>query len=143
MNQIEKAIYIAVTAHAGQVDKAGKPYILHPLTVAHSQTTEEGFVVGMLHDVVEDTTVTIEDLKKEGFSNEVIEAVELLTHKEGEDYLDYVRRLKGNQLAKSVKLADLTHNSDLSRLPHTTDKDIARVHNKYWPAIAVLQDLDE
>lgn len=139
MNQIEKAIYLAVSAHAGQVDKAGVPYILHPLTVAYNQPTEEGFIVGMLHDIVEDTPITIENLKELGFSKEVVETVELLTHKEGENYLDYVRRIKEkSQLATQVKLADLAHNSDLSRLPSATDKDIARVKEKYEPAMAIL-----
>lgn len=138
MNSVEKAIQIALTAHAGQVDKAGKPYILHPIAVASMQDTEEGFIVGMLHDVVEDTYVTLPDLLKQGFSHEIVEAVELLTHAKDEDYMTYVKRIKGNKLAEKVKLADLKHNSDLSRLPVVREKDIRRVEVKYKPAIEFL-----
>lgn len=138
MNSVERAIQLALTAHAGQVDKAGKPYILHPLAVASMQDTEEGFIVGMLHDVVEDSKITLPDLLKWGFSFEVVEAVELLTHAKGEDYMTYVKRIKGNALATKVKLADLKHNSDLSRLPLITQKDVRRVEEKYKPAIEYL-----
>ena len=138
MNSVEKAIQIALTAHAGQVDKAGKPYILHPIAVASMQDTEEGFIVGMLHDVVEDTYVTLPDLLNQGFSHEIVEAVELLTHAKDEDYMTYVKRIKGNKLATKVKLADLKHNSDLSRLPVVREKDIRRVEVKYKPAIEFL-----
>lgn len=138
MNDVERAVQLAIFAHKGQVDKAGKPYIMHPIAVASMQDTEEGFIVGMLHDVVEDSDLTLDDLLKQGFSNEVVEAVELLTHSKDEDYMTYVKRLKGNELAIKVKIADLTHNSDLSRLPVITEKDIQRVENKYRPAIEFL-----
>ena len=137
MNNIERAIMVAFTAHQGQVDKAGKPYILHPLTVAMKQQSEEGFIVGMLHDVVEDSDITIDFLKEQGFSDAVIEAVQLLTHDKNEDYFDYIRRVKKNSLAKGVKLADLMHNSDLTRLPEITDKDRKRA-KKYQDAILML-----
>lgn len=138
MNDVERAVQLAIFAHKGQVDKAGKPYIMHPIAVASMQDTEEGFIVGMLHDVVEDSDLTLDDLLKQGFSNEVVGAVELLTHAKDEDYMTYVKRIKGNELARKVKLADLKHNSDLSRLPVVREKDIKRVENKYKPAIEFL-----
>lgn len=138
MNDVEKALKIAYAAHYGQTDKAGQPYILHPVTVALSQTTDAAKCVALLHDVVEDTDYTIDDLKADGFPQEVIEAVQLLTHNKSENYFDYVMAIAENDLAKSVKLADLAHNSDLSRLPNVTEKDIKRVE-KYKKAIEYLQ----
>jgi (p)ppGpp synthase/HD superfamily hydrolase len=91
----------------------------------------------MLHDVVEDSEYTLEDLKNEGFSDEVLEALKLLTHDKNEDYFEYVQRLKDNVLAKSVKLTDLAHNSELSRLKIVTEKDMARVE-KYKKAMRIL-----
>lgn len=140
MNSIEKAIEIALKAHSGQVDKGGCPYILHPFTVANNQNTYEGFIVGMLHDVVEDSEYTFEDLKNEGFSDEILEALKLLTHDKNVDYLEYVSKLKRNELARLVKLADLAHNSNLSRLKTVTEKDIARVE-KYKKAMSILNDV--
>lgn len=137
-NQIEKALFIALTAHSGQVDKAGKPYILHPLTVAMMQNTEEEFIAGLLHDVVEDSDVTLEYLEEQGFSKEILEAVRLLTHEEGEDYLEYVKKIRGNKIATRVKIADLKHNSDLGRFSEVTEKDILRLERKYKPAYHIL-----
>lgn len=138
MTTVEKALSIAYAAHSGQTDKAGQPYILHPVIVAMSQSSDAAKCVALLHDVVEDTDITIEDLKADGFSQEVIEAVQLLTHDEGVNYFDYVMAIAENDLAKSVKLADLAHNSDLSRLPNVTENDIKRVE-KYKKAIEYLQ----
>ncbi len=110
-----KAAMIAYRAHDGQSDKNGWPYIFHPVHVAEQMTTEDSCVVALLHDVVEDTDITIEDLRKEGFTEDQLRAVELMTHEEGISYMDYIRRLKPNPLARAVKLADLAHNMDKTR----------------------------
>jgi (p)ppGpp synthase/HD superfamily hydrolase len=109
-----RAMRLAYEAHLGQVDKTKVPYIFHPIHLAEQMEDEVTCTVALLHDVVEDTAVTFADLEKE-FPAEVIEALRLLTHEAGVDYFDYVRKIKTNPIAKSVKLADLTHNSDESR----------------------------
>ena len=139
---VRAADEIAERAHAGQVDKAGDPYISHPRAVAAQLDTPEARTVGLLHDVVEDTEITLEDLE-EIFPREVTDAVALMTHPEGMPYLDYVRRLSKNPLAREVKLADLTHNMDLSRIAHVTQKDLDRVEQKYRPAYALLKAASE
>lgn len=134
---IGRALEIAWNAHKGQTDKAGNPYIRHPLTVAGKMDTEEEIAAALLHDVVEDTEVTLEDLEKAGFSETVLEALRLLTHSPEEDYFTYIRRLKENPLARKVKLADLDHNSQLDRLPKITEKDRERLE-KYQKAKEIL-----
>ena len=109
-----RAMRLAYEAHLGQVDKTKVPYIFHPIHLAEQMEDEVTCTVALLHDVVEDTAVTFADLEKE-FPAEVIEALRLLTHEAGVDYFDYVRKIKTNPIAKCVKLADLTHNSDESR----------------------------
>lgn len=136
--QSELAQSIAAAAHKGQVDKAGKPYIMHPAHVAASVQGDAAKAVAWLHDVVEDTPLTFAELQERGVAPEVIEALRLLTHDESVPYLEYVRSLKSNALARAVKLADLRHNSDLSRLPRITEKDQRRAE-KYAKAIAVLE----
>lgn len=136
-SQEEIARSIATRAHAGQVDKAGKPYIGHPERVASQVEGDAAKATAWLHDVVEDTPLTLADLKAEGVSGEVIEAVSLLTHDSGVPYLEYVRRIKRNPIARAVKLADLRHNSDLSRLPVVTDADLRR-KRRYEQAIEIL-----
>lgn len=134
-----KAIWVAFRAHAGQVDKTGLPYILHPLQVAERMTDELGTCVALLHDVVEDTAVTLEDLRAD-FPPEVVEAVRLLSHDLDVPYADYVRALAGNPLARAVKIADLAHNSDESRftgLPVDAEA-LARRRAKYAQARAIL-----
>lgn len=131
------ALKIAMDAHKGQVDRAGAPYILHPLTVASHMDTEAGFVTALLHDVMEDSDYTEADLNAAGIPYEILEALRLLTHDKNEPYLDYIRRIKGNDLARMVKLADLQHNMDLSRLPEVTEKDLERVE-KYKKAVSIL-----
>lgn len=110
----QKAMLIAYAAHHGQFDKSGAPYIFHPVHLAEQMDDEFSCCVALLHDTVEDTDVTLEDLAKE-FPREVVEAVALMTHAEGVDYFDYVRAIGRNPIAKKVKLADLAHNSDQSR----------------------------
>lgn len=109
-----KALRIAYDAHAGQLDKCGAPYIAHPLHVAEQMDDEASTCVALLHDVVEDSDVTLDDLARE-FPPEVVEGVRLMTHDPEVDYLDYVRAIRGNPLATKVKLADLAHNSDETR----------------------------
>ena len=136
-SQSEKAYKIAKKAHLGQVDKAGEDYIKHPEKVASFVKTDEEKAVAYLHDVIEDTELTLEDLSEYGFSKEVIEAVDIITKKRGEDYQSYLNSVKNNKLARAVKLADLRHNSDLTRLTKVTEKDIKR-KEKYQKAIDFL-----
>lgn len=109
------AMKIAYDAHHGQTDKSGVPYIFHPIHLAEQMEDENTTCVALLHDVVEDTNVTFKELEAQ-FPKEITEAIRLMTHEEGVDYFDYVRRLKSNPIARAVKLADLAHNSDQSRL---------------------------
>ena len=132
-SQSERAYEIAKKAHLGQVDKAGEDYIKHPEKVASFVKTDEEKAVAYLHDVIEDTELTLEDLGEYGFSKEVIEAVDIITKKRGED----LNSVKKNKLARAVKLADLRHNSDLTRLAKVTEKDIKR-KEKYQKAIDFL-----
>lgn len=130
---LQKAIELAVTHHKGQKDKAGKPYILHPLRVMMAMETEEEQIAAVLHDIVEDTTVTIKDLKDDGFSENILRALRLLTKKSDDDYFKYVKWIANNAIARKVKLADLEDNMDLSRLSEITDDDRKRL-KKYQKA---------
>ena len=136
-SQSEKAYKIAKKAHLGQVDKAGEDYIKHPEKVASFVKTDEEKAVAYLHDVIEDTELTLVDLHEYGFSKEILEAVDVITKKRGEDYQSYLNSVKNNKLARAVKLADLRHNSDLTRLAKVTEKDIKR-KEKYQQAIDFL-----
>jgi len=136
-SQSEKAYEVAKRAHLGQVDKAGEDYIKHPQKVASFVKSDEEKAVAYLHDVIEDTELTLEDLHEYEFSKEVIEAVDIITKKKGEDYQSYLNSVKKNKLARAVKLADLRHNLDLTRLTKVTEKDIER-KEKYQKAIDFL-----
>lgn len=136
---INKAINIMFEAHKDQKDKNGIPYIFHPFHLAEQMTTEETTIAALLHDTIEDTDITEQYLRSQGFAAEIIDAVLLLTHDNGEPYFDYVKRIKADPIAKAVKLADLRHNSDLSRLEVVTDKDLLRAE-KYKKAIAILEE---
>ena len=136
-DDVKLANEIAKRAHKGQVDKAGAPYILHPETVASFVTKDDEKIVAYLHDVIEDTPCQLRDLENAGFSSEIIKAVDLLTRKTGQSYKQYLKLVKTNELARVVKLADLKHNSDLSRLTHVTENDIKRL-KKYQDAIVFL-----
>ena len=127
MSTLEQAIEIATEAHRGQRDKAGNDYIGHPLRVMTACHTPEEKIVGVLHDVVEDSDWTLEGLAAEGFASEIIEALRCLTHAEEEPYDRYIARIKGNPLAVAVKLNDLTDNMDIRRLPYLSDKDVKRL----------------
>ena len=127
MSTLERAIQIAAAAHAGQVDKAGHPYILHPLRVMLRVSGEHERIAAVLHDVVEDTVVTLEQLAAEGFTVEVIDAVEALTKRSGESRLAAAQRAARNTVARAVKLADNAENMDLSRIASPTAKDYERL----------------
>lgn len=133
----QQALVIAKDAHKGQVDKAGVDYIQPPLFVASLVEGELAKTVALLHDVVEDSDWTLEDLRKKGLPEEVVQAVGILTKKRNEKYEEYILRVKQNPLARQVKLADLQHNSDLSRLTTVTEIDRKRAE-KYRQAIAFL-----
>ncbi|TNV67853.1 HD domain-containing protein [Trichococcus shcherbakoviae] len=135
----ELAFEIAKEAHAGQTDKAGLDYILHPLQVAAEMTTDEEKAVALLHDIIEDTDVTASELLARGLPDNVVEAVEALTKKHNQNYAAYLAGVKKNRLARAVKLADLKHNSDLTRLEKITQKDRDRAE-KYRKAIEYLSD---
>ena len=137
MATLEKAIEVAVRAHAGQVDKAGQPYVLHPFKVMLAQNDNESRMVGVLHDVVEDTPVTLEELRGMGFSEQVLGALDCLTHREGESYEAYIERLAGNALARQVKRADLLDNMDLRRLETVGEREFDRM-KRYHAAWARL-----
>ncbi len=133
------ALKLCFDAHKNQIDKSGMPYVFHPFHLAEQMTTEDTVIVALLHDVIEDTEYTLADLTEMGFDSNVTDALFLLTHNKDTDYFDYVRAIKSNPIATAVKLADLRHNSDLSRLDIVDEKAIAR-HEKYLKAIALLED---
>ena len=135
-----RAIELAKQHHKGQTDRTGKPYIEHPLRVMNQMKSEEEKIVAVLHDIVEDTDISLNDLRNEGFSEEVVSAVECLTKQDGENYDSYIERISFNPLAVKIKLADLEDNRDLTRLPQVTDKDLERLE-KYDKALEKLTRL--
>ena len=138
MSTLERAIEIAASSHTGQVDKADKPYILHPLRVMLSVNSPEEKIAAVLHDVVEDTPWTFEQLLAEGFSEEIIEAVRALTKHKGESRIDAAHRAADNAIARQVKLADVCDNMDLSRISNPSQKDFDRLE-EYKKVRAILQ----
>ena len=137
--QTKKALKLCFKTHKNQTDKSGMPYVFHPFHLAEQMPDELTTVTALLHDVVEDTPHTLNDLREMGFPEEVIEALALLTHEKTVPYMEYVARIKQNPIAVAVKLADLRHNSDLTRLDHPGEKDLARVE-KYRKAIRLLEE---
>ena len=137
-DKTKKAMKLCYEAHKDQVDKSGLPYVFHPAHVAEQMTDEATTIVALLHDVVEDTDYTLEDLAAEGFGKEILEAVALMTHEDDVPYLDYVAKLKDNPIARAVKLADLAHNSDLSRIGEVDEETRQRLE-KYKKAMALLK----
>ena len=130
---------IALTAHEGQVDKAGAPYWHHPAFVADHVTSPEAKVVAWLHDVVEDTEWSLDDLRTEGIWPEVVEGVDAISKRAGEAYESYLDRVKANSLELAVKRADLQHNMDLSRIANPTEKDFARIEKYRWAVDYLLK----
>ena len=137
MSTLEKAIEVAARAHAGQSDKAGEPYIFHPIRVMLAQSDPRARIAAILHDVVEDSDVTLDDLRREGFSEEVVVAVDALTEREGETRLDKAKRAAKNEIALRVKLADVTDNMDMSRIPRPAERDHARLR-EYQQMMEIL-----
>ncbi len=135
----KKALKLCFEAHKNQTDKSGMPYVFHPFHLAEQMKTEETTIVALLHDLIEDTNYTIEDLTNMGFNKSITDAILLMTHSDDVDYMDYVRAIKENPIAKAVKLADLNHNSDLTRLDIVDEKSLKR-REKYQKAIALLEE---
>lgn len=131
---LEKAIQIAVKAHQGQIDKGNQPYILHPLRVMFSMESETEKICAVLHDVIEDTDITLDSLRNEGFSEEVLSVLNALTKQNNESYEQFIDRIINNKLACYVKLADLNDNMDLSRIKNPSQKDFERLE-KYKKAV--------
>ena len=133
MSTLENAISLATESHKGQTDKNGDPYILHPLRVMARVQSETEKIAAILHDVIEDTDYTIENLREKGYSKEVLEAIDCLTKRDGEDYDEYLQRSKSNSIARKVKIADLEHNMDVRRFNILKEEDLKRL-NKYLRA---------
>ncbi|MFT8352438.1 HD domain-containing protein [Clostridium saccharoperbutylacetonicum] len=139
---LEKAIALAANAHEGQVDKAGEPYILHPLRLMLSRKNESERICAVLHDVIEDTDITLDNLRNQGFSEEVITALDALSRRENESYDDFISRILYNKLACYIKLADLKDNMDLSRIEVPTERDYQRT-KKYRKAADRIRNVLE
>lgn len=133
-----QAMKLAYEKHHNQFDKAGAPYVFHPFHLAEQMENEDSCIVALLHDIVEDTDTTFEELENYDFGENVITTLKLLTHDKSIDYFEYIEKISTNKLAIIVKLADLKHNSDLSRLPQITEKDIKR-NQKYKKCIEFLE----
>lgn len=136
----KRALALCFEAHKDQKDKSGLPYVFHPFHLAEQMEDEETTIVALLHDVIEDAEYTIEDLQKAGFSQNVISAIALMTHDPQVPYMEYVRAIKSNPIARAVKLADLRHNSDMTRLDIITQRDEERAQ-KYLDAIVILEEV--
>jgi len=137
MATLEKAILIAAQAHLGQRDKAGAPYILHPLRMMMRMESESAMIAAVLHDVVEDSDWTLEQLRGEGFSEEVLQAVDCLTSRGGETYDEFIARAQANPIARQVKIADLEDNMNVKRIGEITPKDLERIekYHRAWRAL--------
>ena len=135
----KKAMKLCYAVHKDQMDKSGLPYVFHPFHLAEQMPDEDTTVTALLHYVVEDTSYTLEDLRMMGFPQRVLDALSLMTHDKRVPYLEYVSALKGNAIARTVKLADLRHNSDLTRLDVVDEKALKRVE-KYRAAIQLLEE---
>lgn len=135
----KQALTLCFTAHKDQLDKSGLPYVFHPFHLAEQMQDEVTCTVALLHDVVEDTEYTFADLEAMGFPPAVLDALKLLTHGDDVPYMDYVRKIRHDPVAAAVKLADLRHNSDLSRLDAVTEQALTR-QEKYLQAIALLTE---
>ena len=139
---LEKAILIATNAHKGQLDKGGSPYILHPLRLMFAMHNETEKICAVLHDVIEDTEITLDYLRNEGFSEEVLDALDALTRRNAETYDEFIRRIIKNKIASNVKLADLNDNMDLSRIKNPTQKDYERIEKYRKASDIILESLE-
>ena len=140
-DKTKKAMKLCFEAHKDQVDKSGMPYVFHPFHVAEQMKDEVTTIVALLHDVVEDTKYTLDDIAARGFGQDVVDALALMTHDKDVPYMEYVAKLKNNPVARAVKLADLAHNSDPTRLDVIDEKAKERF-DKYKKAIAILEAED-
>ena len=138
----KKAMQVCFAAHKEQVDKSGLPYVFHPFHLAEQMTEEDAVCVALLHDVVEDSGYTLADLEAMGFPKTVVEGIALMTHDPAVPYMAYVAAIGRHPVARAVKLADLRHNSDLSRLDIVTDRDLQRAE-KYAAAITLLESMEK
>ena len=138
-NLIEKAISIALEGHKDQKDKSGLPYILHPLRIMLKMDNEDEMIPAVLHDILEDTTITENRLLKEGISADSIAIIKLLTRNYNDDYLDYVQKIKSNKIASKIKKADITDNVNLLRLQQLNESDLERLNN-YIKAFNILSE---
>ena len=136
------ALKLCFEAHKDQIDKSGIPYVFHPFHLAEQMADENTTIVALLHDVIEDTEYTLDDLRKFGFAEDVLSAISLMTHADDVPYMECVLKIKTNPIAKAVKLADLKHNSDMSRLDRITPTDEERA-KKYKQAIELLENSNE
>lgn len=136
--KINKIMQFVYDLHNGQQDKSRVPYIYHVIHVAEQMNTEDETIVALLHDTLEDTKLNPNYIK-DNWGEHILEAVKLLTHKKNEPYLDYIMKIKNNQLARKVKIADLKHNMDLTRITNPSDKDFKRVE-KYKKALEILEE---
>ncbi|MFX3631337.1 MAG: GTP pyrophosphokinase [Candidatus Pristimantibacillus sp.] len=138
MSDLKQAITLAATMHDGQYDKGGNPYIIHPLRIMLKAQDDESRIVAVLHDIVEDTEITFDKLKKLGFSDKIVAAIDSLTKRDCESYDEFIQRVKLNELGTTVKLLDIEDNKDLTRIPNPSQKDYERVA-KYEKAILDLK----
>ncbi|MBI3899003.1 MAG: GTP pyrophosphokinase [Gammaproteobacteria bacterium] len=136
-NLLEAALQLALVAHKGQKDKAGQPYILHPLRLMLKLQHENERIVALLHDVVEDSNISLDDLRRHGFSDDLVAAVDCLSRKSGESYDDFIQRISNSPLAIKVKIEDLKDNLDLTRLDDIHENDLSRL-KKYHVALKYL-----
>ena len=143
MNMVQKALEIAIKAHKGQIDKAGKEYILHPIMVALMVCTNEEKQVALLHDVIEDTKISIEDLRKEGFNGKILDAITAITKNKNENYDQYLDRVIKNNIATNVKLADMHHNSDINRYENPTIEDKKRSESYFLKTKKLLLKIEK
>ncbi|HED37191.1 MAG TPA: GTP pyrophosphokinase [Ignavibacteria bacterium] len=141
MNKLESAVLIAIKAHQNQIDKGGLPYILHPLRIMIKMQTDEEMIVAMLHDVVEDSKISLKDISKYEFDKKIMSALKVLTYSTDQNYEDYIKKISKNKLASKIKIADLKDNLNLNRLPYLNKKDLERI-NKYHKALKYLLEND-
>jgi (p)ppGpp synthase/HD superfamily hydrolase len=142
MATLEDAVSIAAQAHRGQKDKAGDPYLLHPLRMMLRMKSEAEMIAAVLHDVVEDSDWTLEQLRDKGFSEEVLQAVDCLTHRDGESYEGFIGRARQNPIARRVKIADLEDNMNLRRIGEITARDLERLakYHRSWCVLTKTVD---
>lgn len=136
--KINKIMQLVYDLHSGQKDKSGVPYIYHVIHVAEQMNTEDETIVALLHDTLEDTELNPNYIKN-NCGEHILKAVKLLTHKKNEPYFDYIMKIKDNPLARKVKIADLKHNMDLTRIANPSDNDFKRVE-KYKKALEILEN---